>query len=112
MPRSRLRTIDDTVLASTILEMRDDYGYWDQDPIVFKDTKKAFYALGDKMAKGAREVVRRVEKEGGIEVHEPLKRIFTAASKLSAEDRSDSHAVYEALRNVARKREPKPAYAF
>ena len=111
MAHSRLKTISDTVLANTILAMRDDYGYWDQDPIVFSSTKEAFNALGAKMSKGVREVVRRVDQDG-MQAHQPLKQIFDAASKLTPEARRDAHNVYEALRDVKRRREPKPGYAF
>lgn len=111
MPRSRLKTISDKVLADTILEMRDDYGYWDQDPSVFKFTKDGFYALGAKMSKGVREVLKRVEDDG-LQAHQPLKRIFDAASSLDAKARRQASEVYEALRDVKRKKEPKPGYAF
>lgn len=111
MPKSRLKTISDKVLADAILEMRDDYGYWDQDPAVFAYTRKGFEALGQKMTKGVREAVRRVE-EDGAGAHRPLAAIFRAASKLTKEERKDASDVYEALRNLPRKKENKPRYPF
>ena len=112
MPQSRVKTIDDTVLVKTILKMRDDYGYWDLDPVVFKDTEKGFDALGNKMKQGVREVLRRV-KQDGLRAHEPLKRIFEKASRLEHQELKSAHDVYEALRNVKHPREAKkPRYAF
>ncbi len=111
MPRGSVKKVSDRVLANTILEMRDDLGYWDQDPIVFKLTEKAYNALGKRAAKGIREVLRRVEKDG-LAAHEPLKRIFKKAAKMSREELKDPHTFYNALRDIKRKREPKPGYAF
>lgn len=111
MSRSRLKTISDQVLADTILRMRDDYGYWDQDPAVFQYTRDGFNALGAKMTKGLREVFSRVDQDG-LQAHQPLKRIFDAASSLDAKARREASQVYEALRHVPRKKEPKPGYAF
>ena len=113
MPKNRLRTIDDTVLAAAILEMRDDYGFWDQDPMLYKGKNREDHqALGGKLAKGVSEALRRVEKEGGIEAHQPLKRIFAAASKLDTDGRASAHAVFDALRAVPRPKEPPRKYAF
>jgi hypothetical protein len=111
MSKSRLKTISDQVLADAILEMRDDYGYWDQDPSVFVYTRDAFNKLGVKMSRGVREVVNRVEKDGAA-AHKPLARIFKAASTLNKEERKSAWYVYEALRNLPRKKQPKPGYPF
>ncbi|HTK84806.1 MAG TPA: hypothetical protein VL625_06935 [Patescibacteria group bacterium] len=112
MPASRLKTISDSVLADNILRMRDDYGYWDQDPIVYQHTRKAHEALGRKLSSGVGEVVRRVE-EDGLKAHGSLKTIFAAAIAISAEDRRSAHNVYDALRIVPEKKEPPaPKYDF
>jgi hypothetical protein len=112
MPASRLKTISDKVLADTILQMRDDYGYWDQEPTVYRHTRKAHEALGNKFSSGVREVVRRVE-EDGLKAHRGLKTIFAAAIAISAGDRREAHQVYDALRVVPEKKPaPEPKYAF
>lgn len=113
MPPSRLKTISDKVLADTILQMRDDYGYWDQEPTVYRRTRKAHEALGSKLTSGVREVVRRVE-EDGLKAHGGLKTIFAAAIAISAEDRHSDYQVYDALRVIPEKKEPAgpPKYAF
>lgn len=112
MPASRLKTISDKVLADTILQMRDDYGYWDQEPTVYKNTRRAHEALGNKLSSGVREVIRRVE-EDGINVHRSLKPLFEAAIAISAADRRSAHDVYDALRIIPEKKEsPQPKYAF
>lgn len=110
MTRPRLKTISDTVLADTLLRMRDDFAYWDLEPSVYRHTKKDHEALGAKMAKGAGEVVRRVE-EDGLEAHAPLSRIFKAVSKLKDKRRRNGWAIYNAMRNIHRKKEP-TGYAF
>lgn len=112
MPQSRLKTISDQLLADGILKMRHDYGYWDQDPAVFSQTRDAFNRLGNKMSRGVREVVSRVE-QGGLAAHKPLARIFKAVSKLTAEERKNAHRVYDALRVVPHPKPPrKPRYPF
>ncbi len=112
MPASRLKIISDKVLADNILRMRDHYGYWDQDPVVYQHTRKAHEVLGNKLSSGVREVVRRVE-EDGLKAHRSLKTIFAAAIAVSAEDRRSAHTLYDALRVVPEKKEPSaPKYAF
>ncbi len=112
MPRSRLRTITDAVLINALLEIRADYGYWDQDPAVYnRSSRKAHRALGDKMTKGVREVLRRVG-EDGLEKHPLLKRVFNVTAPLDRKALHTDWQVFDALRPVPEKREPPPRYAF
>ncbi|MBI4031339.1 MAG: hypothetical protein HY370_06645 [Proteobacteria bacterium] len=111
MSKRRLKTISDTVLAETILLMKEGYGLWDQDPAVFPATRKDFNTLGNKMTMGVREVMRRIE-EAGLEEHQPLKSIFIRVAPLSARDRGNAGAVFESLRDLPHRKEEKPRYDF